>query len=253
MSESLIKLKHPPIVEAVLDIECDLPANFKLASVETRARKAFVSSYPKFRQQYVQEHRFEANVDQPPKVSFGNIGVQCLQFLKTDEKQLVQIRSTGFSFNRLSPYTSLDNYLPQIKKAWTEYIKLVSPLQVKLIRLRYINRFLLPVENSRLPLEEYLKNGPRSADERLGLTGFLNQYSAIESESGNQVVSVLTAQQLESDKLPIIFDNITLAVKIFKPEDWIGIRSKVLELRRLKNLLFRETLTEKCMNLFQPY
>ena len=252
MSETHLKLKNPPIVEAVLDIECDLQSNFELATIEIQARKKFEINYPKLRHQYVQEHKFETKLNESPKVSVGGLGVQGLQFLQNDEKQLIQIRNQGFSFNRLSPYTSLDDYLPQIEKAWTDYVKLVSPLQVRLIRLRYINRFLLPFDNSRIELGHYLRNGPRPADEeRLILTGFVDQYSAIEAVGGNQVVSVLTTQPPEGDKLPIIFDNITMALEIFEPKDWTGICSKILELRSLKNLLFRNTLTEKCLNLFQ--
>ena len=254
MSEAVLKLKNPPIIEAVLDIECDLPPNFKLGTIETVARKKFAKSYPKLQHQYIQEHKFEAKLNELPKLSVGGLGVQGLQFLQNDEKQLLQIRNQGFSFNRLSPYTSLDDYLPQIKKAWTAYVQMASPIQVRLIRLRYINRFLLPFENNRIDLEDYLKNGPRPADEqRLVLLGFVNQYSAVDPETANQVLSVLTTQPPESDKLPIIFDNNTLAQGIFEPKDWEGIRSKILELRKLKNLLFQNTLTEKCLKLFQPY
>lgn len=68
-----------------------------------------------------------------------------LQFLKNDEKQLVQIRPQGYSFNRLAPYGGFDEYLPEIERAWRLFVDIVMPLQVKLIRLRYINRFLLPM------------------------------------------------------------------------------------------------------------
>ena len=44
--------------------------------------------------------------------------IQSLQFLHEDEKQLVQVMAQGFSFNRLAPYTSLDDYLPVIQRTW---------------------------------------------------------------------------------------------------------------------------------------
>ena len=38
------------------------------------------------------------------------------QFLQTDEKQLVQVRALGFSFNRLAPYTGFDELLAEVLK-----------------------------------------------------------------------------------------------------------------------------------------
>lgn len=252
MTEPIFKLKNPPIIEAVLDIDCDLPPNLKVATLETRARKEFKKSYPKFQQQFIQQHEIKKEPNEPPKVSVKDVGVQALQFLKNDGKQLIQFRTQGFSFNRLSPYTSLDDYLPQIKSAWTAYVKLASPVQVRLIRLRYINRILLPFVNEKVELEEYFRTGPRVADAaRLTLLGFLSQYSAVDAETGNQINSVLTAQAPEGDKLPIIFDNSAMALEIGDPENWTWIRSKIVELRQLKNHIFSSTLTETCLNQFQ--
>jgi uncharacterized protein (TIGR04255 family) len=53
------------------------------------------------------------------------------QFLKNDEKQLVQFRNEGFSFNRLAPYTTLDDYLPQIKKNWEIYRIVAAPSEIR--------------------------------------------------------------------------------------------------------------------------
>ena len=67
-------------------------------------------------------------------------GIQALQFLHADEKQLVQVRAQGFSFNRLAPYTSLDDYLPEIERTWHLFVGLASPVQIRVVQLRYINR-----------------------------------------------------------------------------------------------------------------
>lgn len=251
MAESVFKLKNPPIIEAVLDIECDLPPDFKISTLETQARKEFEKSYPAFQEQFIQQHEIRKEPNEPPKISVSDVGIQALQFLKEDRKQLVQVRTQGFSFNRLAPYTSLDDYLPQIRSAWASYIKLASPIQVRQIRLRYINRIPLLFVNNRIVLDEYFRNGPKLADDKnMMLLGFLNQYAAVDNETGNQVNSVLTAQAPEDDKLPIIFDNSAVSLKIGEPGDWKWIRSTIMDLRQLKNHVFRETLTETCLNQF---
>ena len=251
MSDSDFKLKNPPIIEAVLDIECDLPPSLKVATLEPRIKKALGNNYPKSRQIFFQEHQFEAKLNKPAKLSVTG-GIQGLQFLHDDEKQVVQFRTQGFSFNRLEPYTSLDTYLPQIKKAWLTYVKLATPLQIRMIRLRYINRILLDFVDGRVNLEEYFRNGPRLADaEKQTFLGFLSQYSALDTETGYQVNSVLTMQIAEGDKLPVIFDNSAIVQEIRSPDDWTWIRSKILGLRQLKNKVFTRTLTETCLNQYQ--
>lgn len=253
MPETKFKLADPPIIEAVLDIDCDLPANFKPKNVEAPARKKWAKSYPKFRQQYLQEHRFE--VQEPgeiPEFSIRSGIIQALQFLKNDEKQLLQIRIQGFSFNRLAPYSSFDDYLPQIKSAWNSYIELAKPIQIRALKLRYINRFLLPFENQRIRLDDYLMNVPQPADEsRMLLSAFVNQYSAVDIPSGHQIVSVLTTEPAIEEELPIIFDNTVIVQENIETQNWSYIRDKIQEMRELKNLVFRNTLKEKCLNLFQ--
>lgn len=240
-----VKLKNAPIIEAVVDIDCDFTTPLDLKSKEMQARKALARLYPKMKPVVVQDHRFEGN-EYSMKTRLA-----ALQFLKTDEKQLVQFRTEGFSFNRLAPYTSLDDYLPQIKRAFETYIKTAGPVKVKSIRLRYINRILLPSQSGRADLGKYIRNSPQTADsERLELRGFLNQYLAIDKETGNQVHSILTVEQPADDKLPVIFDNGVAAIVSENPKNWEEIKGKIIDLRELKNHIFESTLTKKCLTLF---
>jgi uncharacterized protein (TIGR04255 family) len=252
MNKPPLKLKNPPIVEAVLDIDCDLPPNKQLAKLEQTAQEQFTDHYPKPRKMYVLQHKFEAKPDGTSNVSVMNEGVRSLQFLKDDEKQLVQVRTQGFSFNRLAPYSSLDDYLPEIERTWRLYVKLAEPVQVRTIRLRYINRILIPLTKGSIELEAYFKTGPRLPDEeKLKLLGFLIQHSAIEVDTEFQVNTVLTLQRHERSELPIIFDNCVAAPGSEDPEDWSGILGKIRDLRTLKNHVFERTLTKECMKLFQ--
>jgi uncharacterized protein (TIGR04255 family) len=251
MNESDLKLFNPPIVEAVLDMECDLPPGQQFEMLESQARERYRNIYPKFRTQYTREIKFETKQNEKPKHPVRH-GVQAFQFLQQDEKQLVQVRVQGFSFNRLAPYTTLDDYLPEIERTWRLYIALARPIQVRLIRLRYINRILLPLHEGRVQLDDFLKVGPRLPDEeKLTLIGFLSQNQAVEIATGHQANIVLTAQAPEDGKLPIIFDNMVIASDSGEPEDWSWILSSIVALRSLKNYIFRNILTETCLNLYR--
>jgi uncharacterized protein (TIGR04255 family) len=250
MADALIpKLRNPPIVEAVVDIDCDLPPGFDLGALEAVSRTALRDQYPKFRVQMMQEHHVEMNAD--GLSTSTRQAVQALQFLREDEKQLVQLRVNGFSFNRLAPYTTLDDYLPEIERTWHIYSNLISPVQIRVVRLRYINRILVPMAPS-IDLDEYLKLGPRLPDEdNLTLAAFLIQQVAIEKNTGHQVSLVLTAQAPAEDKLPIILD-ITVASNVnAEPDDWLAVMAAMAALRILKNRVFQNTLSDKCIQLFQ--
>jgi uncharacterized protein (TIGR04255 family) len=246
----IFRLKNAPIIEAVVDIDCDMSPGFDLKTVEPKAGELLKESYPKARVQLLEQHQIERKGHEPPKHSTWR-GIQALQFLHDDERQLVQIRAGGFSFNRLNPYTSLDDYLPEIRKTWELFVQLTSPIQIRVVRLRYINRILLPLTEGQVQLEEYVKMSPEPADDKLFLRSFLMQYTAIEQGTGHEVNVVVTSQAPETEKAPIIFDNCVASAAKAEPQDWPWLLARIHLLRGLKNRVFRNTLTERCLNLFQ--
>ena len=251
MSEPALTLRNPPIVEAVVDIECDFKPGQNFNALEESARQRFGDHYPKFRPQFLQELQIEMKGNESLTHSKRQ-RIQAFQCLKDDEKQLVQVRSTGYSFNRLAPYTSFDDYLPEIRRTWVLYREIASPIQIKVVRVRYINRIRLPFTDGRVEIDEYFRIGPRLPDEeRLTMVGFLNQYVAVEADTGHQVTTVLTAQQPDKDCVPIIFDNTAAAMSPVDPEDWERLEATLGALRALKNRVFRNTLSDKCLHLFQ--
>jgi hypothetical protein len=62
---------------------------------------------------------------------------------------------------------------------------------------------------------------------------------------------VLTAQPPVNEKLPIILDITVGSAAIAEPADWSNILRVTESLRSLKNRIFVDTLTPKCLELFQ--
>ena len=251
MSNRDRKLAHPPIVEAVIDIDCDLPPALALPAIEKPARDSFSSVYPKFRVVVLQGGvGIAQKTDVPLKFSVRQ-GLHGFQFLSEDEKQLVQVRTQGFSFNRLAPYTTLDDYLPEVERTWRLFVQLATPIQIRRVRLRYINRIRLPTVRGQVDLDDYLKVGPTLPDEeRLTLVSFVNQTVAVERDTGNQVRTILTSQPEEQDQLPFILDIEASRQEAAEPENWDWIAARIESLRSLNNRVFRDTLTDKCLELF---
>lgn len=251
MNNSDLKLKYPPIVEAVLDIDCDLLPGLDFAGLEASYRDRFLAQYPKFEKQFLDENQIANQPYTHPEFS-SRRGLQAFQFRSEDEKQIVQVRQQGFSFNRLAPYTGLDNYLPEIERTWKSYVELSSPVLVRELRLRYINRILLPVKKAQVELDDYLKIGPRFPDEKsFTFVGFLDQYTAAEIETGNIINIIQTIEPQEPNGLPFILDITVSNTESGEISDWKEILAKISALRVLKNHVFQKTLTEKCLHLFQ--
>ena len=251
MSEERFYLENAPIIEAIVDIDCELPPDFDLAASESTIRAALGDAYPIGRQHMVQEHHLlSTQKDTPPEWSISQ-ELAAWRFQSADEKQLVQFRTGGFSFNRLAPYEGLDRYLCEIRRTWGIFLDLVEPVQARKIGLRTINQIVLPLENGSLRLEDYLKTGPRLPD-GCGLTsiGFLNQHLALEPKTENRADIVIASQKADEESLTLILD-----INAFHPYQeasppWETISERIASLRDLKNSVFLNTLTEKCLKLF---
>lgn len=251
VTRSPLNLANPPIVEALLDIECDMPPAQQLEALIDPAKAAFGDKYPKLQTQYLQEYRLKAAPDSLSSLA-TRPGLVGLRFLQDDEKALVQARVEGFSFNRLAPYTRFDDYLPEIERAWRLYVALASPILVRTIRLRFINRILIPFEGSNVNLDDYFTISPRLPDEdRFRFVGFFQQYTAVEKKTANIVQVLLTAQKPEGGVLPVIFDNGAAAPEQGDPQDWPRLSARIQELRALKNDVFQRSLTQKCLDMLR--
>jgi uncharacterized protein (TIGR04255 family) len=251
MIEEPFHIENPPIVEAVIDIDCDLPPTFDLRAAQQTICETFKDSYPQTREQVLSETQMRQERDAPPQVQMGRQALHAVQLIQEDGKQLVQFRENGFSFNRLAPYNGLDVYLGEIERTWNLFQKLANPVKIRKVALRTINRILLPVEENGINLEEYIKTSPRLPTNcDLIFVGFLNHHKAVDPHSENQVDIILTAQPVKTNELPIILDINAFREVSLDYGDWAEILSLMGALRDLKNNVFRNTLTEKCLNLF---
>lgn len=238
-----------PIVEAVVDIDCDIPHGFNLAD-PSPFLAVWGENYPQVQSLHGQQIKIEARKEGEVSHELP-ISVIAQQFRTPEGNPVVQARQAGFSFNRLKPYSKLDDYLDEIHSAWENYRKVVKPLVVRNVRLKYINRLLLPLIGGRVPLGEYFKVCPTLPDGAgLDFTGFFHQHSAVERETGHTAEIVLLGQPPENEHFPVIFDITVTAPQTTEPENWSWILGKIQRLRRLKQSIFENSLTEKCL---KPY
>jgi uncharacterized protein (TIGR04255 family) len=111
---------------------------------------------------------------------------------------------------------------------------------------------LLPTIEGKADLDDFFTIAPRTPDDKgLELANFLSQQAAVERASGRGTSLVLTGQPPEGDRVPVILD-ITVAEQMkADPNKWSKILESITALRDLKNRMFRNSLTAKCIELFQ--
>lgn len=245
------RLRNPPIVEAIVDIDCDLLPGFDLATLQQEAVRRLEDRYPQPQTLYMQKIEVAARANSEPTTSATH-SAAALRLFQADRRQLVQVRAEGFSFNRLAPYEGLDDYLPEIRRVWEIYRDLARPVQVRTLRLRYINRIPLPMMGGQVNLDRYLTIAPRLPDEEgLGITSFLVQQSAIERKTGEAVSLVLTDAAATEDRLDVILDIAVENTGDADPADWQMLEGRIGSLRNLKNRIFWKALTDECITLLR--
>lgn len=248
------RVAHPPIVEAIVDIDCELPPGVKLEDLEQPARDSLREKYPKVQKRLLQQFQIRQQGEETPEHEFKDGRLDALLFRSEDNLQLTQFRRSGYSFNRLAPYEGMDAYLPEIERTWENYRAIAHPLRTRKIGLRTINRISVPLDaNGGLNLDAYLKTGPRLptvAGRTLSFTGFLNQHQIIDQGTGHQVNIALAVEGKQEEKLILLLDIDAFDIRPRETLGWSEIASIIQTLRSLKNELFFNILTEECLNLY---
>jgi uncharacterized protein (TIGR04255 family) len=245
---------HPPIVEAIVDIDCELPPGVNLADLENSARESLRDGYPQLQKRLLQQIQLRQQDNTDPEHEFSDGELNTLLFRSADNRQLTQFRRSGYSFNRLAPYEGMDVYLPEIKRTWENYCAIARPLRIGKIGLRTVNRIALPLNAAGgVELETYLCTGPRLpkvAGRELSFTGFLNQHQIVDQNTAHQANIALAVEGKQDEKLILVLDIDAFDLRSRETLEWTEIAQVIRSLRDLKNELFFNILTKECLNLY---
>lgn len=253
---SLLPLKNPPIAEAIFDIQVELPPSFVLPDAGELKGSELEGSYPETRKVFMQQHTIQLGGETTPQ---GEMKSQFrgYHFLSKGGQQIAQFRVDGFTFNRMSPYSSFDEYLPEVKRLWDFYRKMFKPVVVRRVALRYINKIILPIEGTRLNTDDFLVYGPHFPDEEdMSLAQFSHQQLFVDNQTHHCANLTLALppgniKETPSPSVEILFDIDTFCHQLhFSPSDE-KIWNLFGQLRTFKNRLFECSLKPRCLDLFR--
>lgn len=148
------KYKNPPIIEALCEFQFSPSSPWDLA-IPGLVYQKVQSEFPKRRQAKQVEVGLRAGtegVEQQVRTT------DRMQFLREDERVLIQVGQNLLAINHLKPYPAWEGFLPLIRRGFDTYCAVAKPTGIQRIGLRYINRIELP--GPKVELEDFFSFYP---------------------------------------------------------------------------------------------
>jgi len=180
-----------------------------------------------------------------------------LQFRSADGIRVARFDRDGFTFSRLAPYQDWDDLQDEVLRLWEIHIQAADPDKIVRIGVRFINRVDLPLTT--VELKDYIPSFPQQP---LGLE-MLNQENFLHIDHfqvPNYNYSVSVTKTLERgaqdaagtfQSWGIILDVDVSTLQHLDVKDFGQIRTKLAEMRWLKNKVFFGSISDNCKKSYQ--
>lgn len=239
---------NAPIIEAALDVRVRTSEDVDLTSLRIND-----AAYPEeSREPFQLQVKIEWG-DKPKDSSKQHLNTPLGYFLRSaDQKQILQARRDGFTFNRLAPYDRWITFGSEAKRLWTLYKSKIPVEQVEAVSLSYMNEILVPYREK---VEDYL-NAYIKLPEKLDvpLTAFsLGFQSVIEGDKGTLHIAQGIGPERREGYL-----TIGLFIQTIK---FLGVSSALIsddelwaileDLRTAKSKAFEACITDKVREMIR--
>jgi uncharacterized protein (TIGR04255 family) len=250
---------NPPIVEAIFHLVVERDGEFDHETLNNYVT-SITEEFPN-----KQENRllggnisFDPSNTDSMTSSINNI-LQGYTISSSDGSSIIQANSNSFSFSKLNSYETWEAFYGKANQFWLKYLEITSANRVNRLSLRYLNRIKIPFDGVSCTLEDYIKLSPTFSNESndLAMSGYFMQISLLSKiyQSSKAIVNQTVGlpeidNNTSSQYLPLIFD-----IEVFQDTN-IDSRSSIIEsifsndLRRFKNYIFFDNITDKTKELF---
>lgn len=171
------------------------------------------------------------------------------RFTSEDGIRVFHASLNGFTYNRLKPYISWENFRDEAKMLWGIYRNICDPLLVSRIGLRFVNRFEFPDQT--INLREYLLTSPEvGSGLEQTLSQFFMQLHLPQTDLRCMLVINQSSEGLNNQNTA----NIILDLDLFTEEQFKEdqeIWSYLELLRERKNLAFEASITDLTRRLIR--
>lgn len=239
-------LPNAPITEALIDIRVQHSPDMNIERIRPFHEK-FKEDFPETKTRFRFEGKFDLGEEESTVTTEVN-QPNGFFYTSADEKRVLQARLDGFTFSRLKPYETWEALSGEALSYWNMYSEFTQPLSISRVAVRYINRLELPFPFK--DFSEYLNAAP-TIPKYLPqeLLGFLTRIVVPFPENGCMAIITLSLDSIpDGNNLPILFD-----IDVFKEDNFDRDGKKawetIHELRRVKNRIFFESITDKMLEL----
>ena len=244
---------HPPVREAIIDIQIDALPEESLPKLKDCGTE-FESLYPKTKTQYL--GKISMKVSDTDVTSEQDRQLFGYSFHSSDENRCVQLRLNGFTFNLLKPdptaaWPGWNVLRDEARRVWDQYRMVTNTAEIKRLAVRYINQIVIPEDE--IELLDYFTEPPRIPD---GLPQRLNSFfSRVEVINPDPEAIIIITQAPTSQRYrsqPTFTLDIDVIREQRMPLDSFDLWSTLDRFRELKNTVFEASLHPKAKKLFGP-
>ncbi len=215
--------ENPPLVEVVCEFrfEPSQPWDWTIPGLIYDRVK---SEYPKKRQQNIVEVEFKAEQEETAQRIKG--GIARMQFLRPDERALLQVGPDLLTVNHLRPYPNWKVFKEMIVRTLRVYREVAAPKGIRRIGLRYINKIEIP--EPRVEIEDYLLAVPQVPEVIPQVFAKFVQRVEVPFEQANGLLILQTGSMQQEERAETAFmldlDFVTLQadkVALDAAMDWV--------------------------------
>jgi uncharacterized protein (TIGR04255 family) len=237
-----------PITEAIIDLQVAFPEGFpvdRFADIHSHISDLYPVKEPIYTGigSFVFQPGTSVQVD-------ANQQQNGYLYKSKDNLKIFQATLRGFTFNRLAPYASWEEFSSDARYLWKIYKDICEPMQVTRTALRYVNQINIPFEDA-IDLKDYLNTVPEVAEglPKNVLSSFFMQLQ-IPQDDLNCILVINEAllPPTYPGIITVILDFDLYRQQIWQKDDE-GIWDFLKELRHRKNLAFNMSITNKTRRL----
>ncbi|MEN8262971.1 MAG: TIGR04255 family protein [Nitrospirota bacterium] len=241
-------LKNAPIIEAVIDIKVKLPDSFKVNQLDSFS-DFLKTNYPTKKE----VKKFEGRIDLAQEAALTPISGETAGYRcdSEDGKQVVQAMTEGFTFSRLKPYISWEQFCEEAHKIWDHYKKITSPELITRVALRYINNLNIPVQEHEFKFHDFLTAPPAVPNDiPQAITEFVTRVVVPEPSINANAIIIQALEPISKPRLlPVILDIDVFSFNTdgIDEDPWDILES----LRDFKNKIFFNSITNKLEEMYK--
>ena len=236
-----------PIVEAIVDIQVKMAEGFSpetFDSVHAELEERFPVKAP----MKMFEMRMGADAitgEGSHSSTATDIG---LRLTNNDNSRVIQLRTNGFTYSHMPPYTEWKVLRDEAYQAWLLFIAKCKPKTVVRCALRFVNRVDIPKPSIEMP--EYFHLYPEiPTGIPQDVSGMFMQLQMPQSDlEGMAIINQAVVDPTTPGTMSVLLDFDLFQVRDYAPEDET-IWHLLDKLRARKNELFEACITDETRRL----